>query len=302
VQPERHHLGSTAPAFLVEHVEAVLEELEVLLAIVEPRGSDEAHVVGGERVGNDELAAALVRKPIGQIVVIGVGDVVEAADVGDKIHGLQTRAAGVPSGWTLAGGQRVQADGLEDLPALLIGGHVLVLDPFVAMRGDLPACLLHGGQLLWRTHQGGGDAVDGHGDLAFGEVAPKTPEAGARAIFVHRLDIGMALAGPWGGAEYIDEKRLGCRVAMQDVVFAAFLVVEHDLDRDICAAGPFRIGRGAAVAEHVAGIAHRKPPESGTFMRGRNWRDKRRKSGPFGKNIAPHPLECDRIFSIVGRT
>jgi len=37
-------------------------------------------------------------------------------------------------------------------------------------------------------------------------------------------------------------------------------------------------------------------------MRGRAGSRKRPKIGPFGKIIAPHPLECDRIFSIVDQT
>ncbi len=46
---------------------------------------------------------------------------------------------------------------------------------------------------------------------------------------------------------------------MEDVVLAALLVVEDDLDRDIGAARPLRVGRALAVAEHVAGIAHGAP-------------------------------------------
>ena len=41
---------------------------------------------------------------------------------------------------------------------------------------------------------------------------------------------------------------------MQDVVFAAFFVVHDELDRDPRAAGPFRIGRGLAIATEVARV------------------------------------------------
>ena len=43
-------------------------------------------------------------------------------------------------------------------------------------------------------------------------------------------------------------------IAVQDVVLAALLVVEHELHGDPRAARPFRVGRIAAVADEVAGI------------------------------------------------
>ena len=54
VQPDRHHLGR-ALALGVEQVEYILEIGEEVFAGVEALGIDEAHVVGVERVRNDEV-------------------------------------------------------------------------------------------------------------------------------------------------------------------------------------------------------------------------------------------------------
>jgi hypothetical protein len=40
------------------------------------------------------------------------------------------------------------------------------------------------------------------------------------------------------GADDLGQERLGRRVAMEDVVLAPFLVVQHDLHGDLRAAGP----------------------------------------------------------------
>ncbi len=122
-------------------------------------------------------------------------------------------------------------------------------------RGDFPVGLLHRGDLLRSAHQGGGNAVDGDRDLVAGEVFPQAPEAGAGAVFVHRLHVGVPLAGPGRGTDHIRQEGLGRSIAVEHIVLAALLVVEDHLHRDIGAAGPLRIGRRAAVAEHVAGIA-----------------------------------------------
>jgi hypothetical protein len=44
---------------------------------------------------------------------------------------------------------------------------------------------------------------------------------------------------------------------MQHAVFAAFLVIDHELDAHLSTAGPFRVGRVGAVAAHVTRISGR---------------------------------------------
>src|SRR5215475_9632906 len=123
------------------------------------------------------------------------------------------------------------------------------------MARNIPARLLHGGDHFGIAFQRGRDAEHGGRQLAFAEHPPQPPEAGARAIFEHRLDIGMAPSGPWLRAQHVGQERFRRAVAMQDVVLAAFLEIHHELHRDPRAARPMRIGRIAAVAAEIAWIA-----------------------------------------------
>ena len=253
MQADRHHLRRALNALLVEAVEAVLEIGEILVARVEALRRGEAHVVGVERVGHDQLVACPEARPVGQVVGIGVGGIGEAALFGHQPHGVVGGAARVPAARRLAHHLGVQADRLLHVGALggLVG--ILVLDPFQPVAGDLPVGLLHRRDLFGRARQRGGDAVDGDGEVLQHPVQP--PEPGPRAVFVDRFHVPVARAGPGCGTDDLGEKRLGGRVAMQDVVLAALFVVQHDLQRDLRAAGPFRVGGLGAMADHVAGVA-----------------------------------------------
>src|SRR5690606_24645300 len=59
--------------------------------------------------------------------------------------------------------------------------------------------------------------------------------------------------------DHIDEKGFRRRVAVQDVVLATLLVVEHELYRHVGATRPLGIWWIGAVAQQVAGIAHGVP-------------------------------------------
>jgi 5-hydroxyisourate hydrolase len=61
--------------------------------------------------------------------------------------------------------------------------------------------------------------------------------------------------GQGGGAHDLGQERLRGGVAVQEVVLAAFLVVDHELHRDAGASGPGSVGRMCPVSGHVAGIA-----------------------------------------------
>ncbi len=69
------------------------------------------------------------------------------------------------------------------------------------------------------------------------------------------LDVGVALADPGLRAQHVGQKRLRRAIAVQDVVLAAFLEIDHELHRDPRGIRPFRIGRVAAVAAEVARVA-----------------------------------------------
>src|SRR5690606_27097456 len=64
MQANGHHLGRTGLPLGIEAVETVLEEGEIFLAIVEARPGDEAHVIGGKGIGNNQLRLAADDFPI----------------------------------------------------------------------------------------------------------------------------------------------------------------------------------------------------------------------------------------------
>ena len=270
VEADIEHFRAAGLALGVEHVEGVAQIGEELVAGVEALRGGEAHVVAVERVGDDELVPAVHLDPVGQVVRIGVGNIVEAALGNGKRHRVHRGAAEIEAARTRTRHLGVQRDRLRQMLALLLDRHVLVFDPFVAVRGDLPIGLLHGRDLLRRTGQRGRDAVDGDRHGGGGEHAVQAPEAGACAIFVDRLHVPVALARPVGRADDLRQERLGLAVAVQQAVFAAFLVVDDELHGDTGAIRPCRVGRCRTVAAHVTGIMHLqelRSPDSGIDFR-----------------------------------
>src|SRR5258708_38463671 len=67
MQAYRHHLRRCF-AFGIQNVETVLEIAKELVAAAEPLRIDEAHVVGIEAVGNDQMRSGRSLDPVRQIV------------------------------------------------------------------------------------------------------------------------------------------------------------------------------------------------------------------------------------------
>jgi hypothetical protein len=78
MQADRHHLRRRR-AFGIEHVKTVLQIGEELLPAAKALRIDEAHVVGIERIRDDEMRSGRPLDPVRQIVGIGVAGVEEAA-------------------------------------------------------------------------------------------------------------------------------------------------------------------------------------------------------------------------------
>ena len=111
MQADRHHFRR-ALAFGVEHVEAVAQISEEIVAVGEALRIDEAHVVGIERIGNDQMRRFRPAHPIGQIVGIGIGRIEKAAVGEHELERVRGAAAGVPAERPFAGRLGVQADRL----------------------------------------------------------------------------------------------------------------------------------------------------------------------------------------------
>src|SRR6266540_1367166 len=119
VQPERHHLRLRL-SLAVEDVEAVLHEGEVVLG-GEEAAAAELRVVGGEAVGHHQVRALVHAHPVGQLVVVGVGVVEEAALLDDELPRVHARpVAAIPAQRPLADRRPHRFHGHPDVPALLV--------------------------------------------------------------------------------------------------------------------------------------------------------------------------------------
>ena len=120
------------------------------------------------------------------------------------------------------------------------------------MARDLVAALGHrlagrGVQLQRLSDRPGGET-----HIAFAEQAQDAPEAGAAAVFVHRLDAEIASALDRDSPRRLGQESLRGGIAVQDRVLAALLVIQHEADGDPRVAGPLRVGRVGAVADEIA--------------------------------------------------
>ena len=137
---------------------------------------------------------------------------------------------------------------------LELGRRIAVIDPFEAVGRDLPPRLVHGGDRFAVARHGGRDSVDGDRHGAPGEHAMQPPEAGARTVFVDQLHVHMPHARPGRRADDFRQEGFRGGVAVQDVVLAAFLVIDDELHRHARPARPVGERRRPSVADHVARI------------------------------------------------
>src|SRR5690606_6351682 len=82
-------------------------------------------------------------------------------------------------------------------------GNIAVFNPLQTMAGDFPVRFLHGGDLFRAARQGCRHSVNRDREAAAREYAPQAPEASARAVLVHALDIHMSAAWPGMGSENV---------------------------------------------------------------------------------------------------
>src|SRR6266850_6002926 len=138
MQPDRHH----APALGMKNVQRVLQVIEELLAGIEALRRREAHVVGVERIRNDELRLAIANVIPRQIIVVVVGVVHEAALFDHQPPGVGTGTPGVPAERPPAGQALLDLDRALHVLALELQRHILVVDPAPAVARDLVSRLL----------------------------------------------------------------------------------------------------------------------------------------------------------------
>src|SRR5438034_11823865 len=128
------------------------------------------------------------------------------------------------------------------------------MDPSPAMSGDFVSRLDKGlGKI--------GMALERHGDAEYRErqgspfeLAQDAPDAGTRAILVHRFHAQVPSRIRFGADDFRTEA-LGLRIALQDRALATFLIIEHELHSQFRAVRPTRVHRITAVADEIARVA-----------------------------------------------
>ena len=255
VQADGEHLRCLC-TLGIQDVEGVLEVVEEVIALVETLHLGEAHVVGVQGVGDHQvrLAGGVVGFPVGQVVVVGIAVVEEAAFLHHQAPGVRAGAPGVPAQGPFAGDLGEDANRFEHVLAFLGLIHVLVVDPAVAVAADFVAGLDHGADHVRMALGGHGHGEDGQRDIEFLEQLEDPPGAGTAAIFVQRFHAHVALALQGLSGDHFREEGFGLLVAMKDVALAAFFVIEHEGQGDAGIAWPVRVGRVGAVTDQVARV------------------------------------------------
>jgi hypothetical protein len=111
-----------------------------------------------------------------------------------------------------------------------LGGlvHGLVVNPAPAVAGDLVAQFLEGGGQVRVAFQRHAHAKHGERQAALLEFAQDAPHARTRTVFVNAFHADVAF-GVAGRVEHFRQELLRAGVAVQHAVFAAFLIVQHEL-------------------------------------------------------------------------
>ena len=124
----------------------------------------------------------------------------------------------------------------------------LIIDPAVTVARNFPIRSPHRGdrfRIAFKRH-----CYTKHRDrkVAFAEQAMQTPEPCPRAILIQGFHVHVSLVYERFRTDHLGQKRFGRRVAVQDAIFGAFLVIDHKLHGDARTIGPARIGNPASVA------------------------------------------------------
>ena len=181
--------------------------------------------------------------PVGKLVGVRVGVVEEAALLDHQSARCLRDPACVPAHRPLPAGPLDRLDRVSHVGALVLLGHVQIVNPAPAVARHFPACLDHrsrGGRV---TLERLAHRVDGERQAVGLEDAVNAPEARATAVLEHRLGVEVAPAGRRRRAHDFVQERLRLGIALQRRPLAALLVVEDEAERQPGAARPLRVGR-----------------------------------------------------------
>src|SRR5579872_5034429 len=253
VQAHGHHARPALQARTIEPVEGVAAVGEELLAGAEIAAALQAAVIVVEAMGDDEVPLAGDLHPVGQVVVVGITVIKEAAGLDEQTPGVGTRTTGVPPDGRAADQARDDFDIAPYLCALDVLRNELIVDPALSMAGDLEAARgeLRGGLRI--TLERHAHRVNGGGCAGALQDPQDLPEPDAAAIFEEGLDVHVAHARQRIRPD-IGEDRFGVTVTVKHARFASLLVVQHQRDGDARISRPARMWRAGRVADEIARV------------------------------------------------
>src|SRR5690606_25253853 len=182
VKANRHHARGAA-ALVIKTIECIDAVAREVVGENEPAAVEEAHVVGVERIGQDNMVVPFYRLDIGQIVIVGVG-VVEKPPMPDEQVACPDRGGGarVPADWRDTRSRRDRVDRTGNRRAFTLFVHVDMAFPSPAVRRYLMAVLNGFGGQPWRYRQSAAIGVQGRANVPLPEGIPDTRPAGAGAV------------------------------------------------------------------------------------------------------------------------
>mmetsp|Transcript_2009 Transcript_2009/g.4637 ORF Transcript_2009/g.4637 Transcript_2009/m.4637 type:complete len:204 (-) Transcript_2009:370-981(-) len=195
MQPHCHHLRRATASFINQGAQTILEVRRELPAMGESIYG-ESHVVLTQRVRNNQMwAIAMLCRPVGQVIIVGIAIVEKTALFDDKSAGIDIGLALIHPNWSATNQVLVNLNGTVNMLSLNISRYVLIIPPTVPVAGNLPASLHHGPTCRRVALQRHTDRVYSAGDLLAREQIMKTPKPRPRAVVIQRLHVRVALIG-----------------------------------------------------------------------------------------------------------
>ncbi|MCY1180473.1 hypothetical protein D9M73_209190 [compost metagenome] len=128
------------------------------------------------------------REPIGQVIVVGVRAVEKTAFLTQQATGVLADPSCVPTDGAFAAGLFDHVEGETDMATLLIFRHVAIVQPTVAMPGNLVPGRAERLADRRGEFQCPADGEGGQRQASGAEQFQNAPHPCARSVFVHALD------------------------------------------------------------------------------------------------------------------
>src|SRR5262245_21677057 len=194
MQPDRHHLRIAGQPLAAQLVGSPLADVEEVGRPAEPLWENVAAVVVDERVRHHEVPVAVHLGEVGEVVVVGIRVVDEAALLDEQLARVDARSvAAVPAERALPRRPLERLDRPLDVLPLLVAAEQPVLLPAPAVAARLVPRFLDPFAYLRIPLQRDRGGVERRLDAVLVEHAEQAPDAGPAAVLVNRLGAEVAV-------------------------------------------------------------------------------------------------------------